>query len=276
MEQSVAVTRMTEFQQPMLQVSVAGVALRSEERSVDVRMMQASGDTISRPLVLLDSHFRIRSANRAFCDHFGLSSSISNGTLLFTVCNNQWSNPAVRALLLETLESYEPIERSVSLDVPEVGSCLLKLKAQRRQRNGTAVELIHLSVEECLILTLPTDSEDETTALVEEKTLAQTVTSMSRDLNRALAVIIGSAQILSQHEDPAVRDDAQNIASSVSRVQAILSAFVSQAREVESLETADVRGDQSDVTHVPHFAHGDLSLHRNAARSTPYPFLKVA
>jgi hypothetical protein len=277
MNQSTTIARMGHTGQPLLQVTVASDAASAAERSVDIQMMQAGQDCISRPLVLLDTHFRIRSANRAFCDQFSLSPNISNGTLLFTVGNHQWDNPTVRRLLLESLETTEPLERSVSMEISGVGSCLIRLKAQRRQRVGTAVELIHLSVEECLILALPPDTEEAVSA---EVLLAKSVTNMARDLNRSLALIIGSAQMLAQHEDLEVRDDAENIACAVSRIQATIAALVSQARNVENAEDG-LRELPEPPVRRPYLSlsEDNSSYNDSALRRVPragHPFLKVA
>ena len=60
---------------------------------------------------------------------------------------------------------------------------------------------------------------------------AATLRDNSREINRCLALILGSARILETHPECPVRDDAENISHSASRLLEILVPLMSQARD---------------------------------------------
>jgi nitrogen-specific signal transduction histidine kinase len=283
MDQSIATQQIRAEATPILEMSVLSNAQRPRESDENDRDYMSSEDGV-RPLVLLDSHFRIRSANRAFCNLFGLTSNVSNGTLLFDLGNHQWDNSTVRGLLADTQEGPEARERSVSLHIHEVGSCLLRLRAKRHKRRAPAVELIHLSVEDCLLLTLSDNADESAAREQNERMLAQTLTNLARDLNQSLALILGSAQILAQHTDEAVKDDAENIACAGSRVQAVLSMLVNQARNIERQNNPDLPHVTAQASKSLSFTSGDAGGERRSSGGErtrhssrrPQNFLRIA
>lgn len=281
MDQSMVTRPSWEEKAPVLEMTFAGTHPVTDMEASEREVSFGSEDEV-RPLVLLDAHFRIRSANRAFCNLLGLAPNVSNGTLLFDVGNRQWDNATIRGLLAETAETPEPRERSVSLHIHDVGCCLLRLKARRHKRDARSVEFIHLSVEDCVVLTL-SDDVDETAREQGERHLAQTLTIIARDLNQSIALILGSAQILSQHQDETVKDDAENIACAGSRVQAVLSALIAQAREIERMGEGSAHA-PGDMTKSLGFNSGDThritrsttsEMNRRTLRRSHH-FLRVA
>lgn len=59
--------------------------------------------TAREPLVVLDEHFRIRTANRAFCQAFQEPPACMARRSIFDLGNGQWDIPALRALLEDIL-----------------------------------------------------------------------------------------------------------------------------------------------------------------------------
>ncbi len=55
--------------------------------------------TIREPLLVLDKHLRIKTANLAYYQSFGIKSTETEGKLIYEVDNRQWDIPALRNLL---------------------------------------------------------------------------------------------------------------------------------------------------------------------------------
>ena len=68
-------------------------------------------ETIREPLLVLDSGFKVLSANRSFYHTFKVTTKKTMGCLIYNLGNKQWDIPKLRELL-KTLISY--IERANS------------------------------------------------------------------------------------------------------------------------------------------------------------------
>ncbi|MBC8143128.1 MAG: hypothetical protein H7Y38_17010 [Armatimonadetes bacterium] len=201
-----------------------------------------SGETQTCPEVMVDAHFRIRSANRSFCDQFRISPSVSNGSWLFSLGTAQWDHVAIRTMLDEAAVSNTSQECVAPMDLPGVGRCLVRLTAQRRQ-NSHPLELIAIRIEECTVLR---KTADNTTIAVaqdsDDLSLSRSTQITLRGLCRELALIIGCAQTILERGDADQQENAEDIISAAHLIQSAHSSLLAQARDVThpTVETWEV------------------------------------
>lgn len=191
-----------------------------------------SGEAHTFPEVLVDTHFRIRSANRAFCEQFQLSPSVSSGSLLFSLGTAQWEHSAIRTMLNDAIASDSVQECSVPMDLSGVGRCLVRLTAQRQPKSHP-LALIAIRIEECTLLRKAVEAAPLTLVnSSEELGLAQSTQLILRGLHRDLALIIGCAQAIINHGDAEQQESAADIMAAAYLIQNAHSALLSQARNV--------------------------------------------
>ena len=79
-------------------------------------LAQGIVDTIQVPLLVLDQHLRVVTANRAFCQTFGMTHQSIDDRPVYALGDGQWNIPALRFLLENiaphhtVMEGYE-VER---------------------------------------------------------------------------------------------------------------------------------------------------------------------
>jgi two-component system CheB/CheR fusion protein len=71
---------------------------------------EAVAATIRTPLLTLDREFRIRSANRAFCQTFRTRPEEVEGHTLFEIQHRRWDLPELRQLLGDILSTGRVVE----------------------------------------------------------------------------------------------------------------------------------------------------------------------
>lgn len=141
------------------QGEVAGVVLvfrdiserRQQERAVQDALKYAENiiATLREPLLVLDRDLRIKTANRAFYQHFHASREEIEGRLFHELGDGRWDIPALRKLLEEVLphkQAFQDFE--AEFDFPGVGRRALLLNARRFEPLDSRPELILLAFED--------------------------------------------------------------------------------------------------------------------------------
>lgn len=111
-------------------------------------LAEAIVDAVSSPLLVLDGQFKIISANRAFCQHFGGEPGPTVGSSLFEIADRCWDVAAVRALLEAPGQAGPNTDRhvaEVSLRHGDFGR--LKLDARRIARKPGDPEVVLLAIQ---------------------------------------------------------------------------------------------------------------------------------
>jgi len=110
-------------------------------------------DTVSEPLVVLDSGLRVVSASRSFYAHFRVKADETVGRRLYDLGNGQWDIAALRQLLENVLPSAQTIEGYVvEHDFPGLGPRRMVLNARRIVTVTGQTELILLAMVEIVSL----------------------------------------------------------------------------------------------------------------------------
>jgi two-component system CheB/CheR fusion protein len=60
-------------------------------------------ETVREPLIVLDSHLRVKTASRAFYKVYKVSPEEIKGKLIYDLGNRQWDIPKLRKLLAEII-----------------------------------------------------------------------------------------------------------------------------------------------------------------------------
>jgi two-component system CheB/CheR fusion protein len=104
-------------------------------------------NTISQPLLVLDSALQVVSAGQAFYQYFQLSAADTVGHKFYELDNGQWNIPALRQLLEELLPQQQVLEGYlVEHDFPGIGARRMRLNARRIVTALGNTELILLAM----------------------------------------------------------------------------------------------------------------------------------
>lgn len=111
-------------------------------------LAQAIVNTISEPFVVLDDQFHVLTASASFYATFRVDPDNTRGRLLYSLGNNQWDIPALRARL-ETIISQHTVmeEFEVEHDFPDLGRRIMLLNAREviRDDGGSPKVLLALT-----------------------------------------------------------------------------------------------------------------------------------
>lgn len=106
-------------------------------------------ETVRDPLLALSGDLRVRSANSAFYDTFGISAAETAGRLVYELVDGQWNIPPLRTLLEELIPNRQQIDDyEISLEVPRRGTRCMMLNARRIDGDDRNGELVLLAMED--------------------------------------------------------------------------------------------------------------------------------
>lgn len=123
---------------------------QAERAEADARAFaEAIVETVREPLVVLDAGLRVRSANRAFHQTFGVQPTAAVGQVLYDLGNHQWDIPELRALLEVVIphdRSFDDFE--VDYAAEDGSHRTMLLNARGINRPSGAGRLILLALED--------------------------------------------------------------------------------------------------------------------------------
>jgi two-component system CheB/CheR fusion protein len=144
-----------------LQTTNQELQVRNEQLAESYNFAEAIAETMHEPMLILDKHLRVKSANKAFFKKFHVIQANIEGVLLYELGNHQWDIPRLRKLL-ETIiikdtffEAYE-----ITHEFPVIGKKTMLLNARR---------IVQKTLNEHLILLTFTDTTDVTKKRKAEK-----------------------------------------------------------------------------------------------------------
>ena len=101
-------------------------------------LTEAIVETITQPLLVLDGELRVKAANRAFLQHFGVEPAETLGCLVYDLSNGQWNIPGLRRLLEEMLsQNGQVVDYRVEHDFESIGERIMLLNGTRMRREDT-------------------------------------------------------------------------------------------------------------------------------------------
>ncbi|MGB9936821.1 MAG: CheR family methyltransferase [Methanobacterium sp.] len=103
-----------------------------EKLAGQLEYVSAIVDTVREPLIILDDHMHIISANKSFYDKFKVKEKATEGKLLYEIGNRQWNIPQLRKLLEKVLPKNQKFENfRIEHDFPEIGYKKMLLNARK-------------------------------------------------------------------------------------------------------------------------------------------------
>jgi signal transduction histidine kinase len=106
-------------------------------------------DTARESLLLLDSQFRVRTANRAFYETFHVSPAETLGRLVFELGDGHWNIPRLRTALADIIpHNAELRDFEVESDFENIGRRCMVLNARRIGEAGGAQQLVFVAIED--------------------------------------------------------------------------------------------------------------------------------
>jgi PAS domain S-box-containing protein len=105
--------------------------------------------TLYQPLLVLDKHLRVKTANKAFYKTFNVNEQETEGVLIYDLGNRQWNIPELRTLLEEILPQKKQItDFEVIHNFTSIGERVILLSALEITREKKEEKLILLSIED--------------------------------------------------------------------------------------------------------------------------------
>ncbi len=94
-------------------------------------------ESIQTPLVVLRSDLRLRMANRAFCESYGLQSAEIENRFIYEIAGGRWNLPKLHAALEKLASSQKPVEGfEIEQEFPRSGKRTLLIHAHSVQPDG--------------------------------------------------------------------------------------------------------------------------------------------
>ena len=112
-------------------------------------LAQGIVDTIRDPLLVLDQHLRVVTANRAFCQTFRITRENIEDRAVYALADGQWDIPALR-FLLENIAPHHTVMEGyeVEREFPGIGRRSMLLNAREVVSQSNARKLILLTIED--------------------------------------------------------------------------------------------------------------------------------
>ena len=130
-------------------------AIKTELKQADHVVMKARNyaesivETVREPLIVLDAHLRVVSANRSFFKTFRAEPKQTKGKLIYEVGNHQWNIPPLRKLLEELLTKKTSFDDFVvEHDFETIGRKIMLLNARRLHTEWDEEQMILLAIED--------------------------------------------------------------------------------------------------------------------------------
>ncbi len=186
----------------------------------DVRTLaQGIVDTIRDPLLVLDQHLRVVTANRAFHQKFQMSRQDIQDRPVYALGDGQWNIPALRFLLKNVAPQHTVMEAyEVEQDFPGIGQRSMLLNAREVFSQGNAHKLILLTIED---VTERRTAEREIAELLRQKeTLLQEMQHrIANSLQIIASILLLKARTVQSEETRMHLRDAHQRVMSVAAVQ---------------------------------------------------------
>jgi len=182
-------------------------------------LAQGIVDTIRDPLLVLDQHLRVVTANRAFCQTFRMTRQNIEDRAVYALGDGQWNIPALRFLLENIAPQHTVMEGyEVEREFPGIGRRSMLLNAREMVSQRTARKLILLTIED---VTERRAVEREAAELLRQKEmlLQEMQHRIANSLQIIASILILKARTVQSEETRMHLRDAHQRVMSVAAVQ---------------------------------------------------------
>jgi two-component system CheB/CheR fusion protein len=127
-------------------LDIGQLKVKAEELNQSTIYTEMILSTLQEPFLILDTAFRIKSINAAFCRLFQIAKEEAENEVIFTLGKGGWNIPQLKKFFQEVLASQERLHhRKLQHDFPKLGPRTLILNARRAE--GRTAPLILLAIE---------------------------------------------------------------------------------------------------------------------------------
>lgn len=143
--------RIAELEKQLADAKRAGKAHETIEARLSDALAYAENivDTVRESLLVLDGELRIKTANHAFYESFGVCAEETIGQFLYDLGNGQWNIPVLKKLLGEVLPHEKSLrDFEVVHDFPSLGRRAMLLNARTLWREANNSERVLLAIED--------------------------------------------------------------------------------------------------------------------------------
>ena len=130
-------------------------ALKTELKQAEHGILKARNyaekivETVREPLIVLDVHLNVVSANQSFFKTFSVEPEKTVGKLIYEIGNHQWNVPRLRELLEKLIpENTSFDDFQVEHDFETIGHKIMLLNARRLDTNRHGANKILLAIED--------------------------------------------------------------------------------------------------------------------------------
>jgi two-component sensor histidine kinase len=187
-------------------------------------LAEAIVDTIRDPLLVLDQHLCVVTANRAFHQAFETMPQIIHGRPVYSLSDGAWDIPELRLLLAEVGPRHAAMEPyEFDRDFPVLGRRSMQLSARAVFNQKSARKLILLTIED---VTERRNGEQKMTELLQQKeTLLQEMQHrVANSLQIIASILMLKARRVRSEESRIHLQDARDRIMSMAIVQQQLQA----------------------------------------------------
>ncbi len=198
---------------------------------------EAIVQTAPVPLLVLDSAFRVVTANYSFYRHFGVSQADTVGVRVYELGNGQWNAPRLKKLLEDLLPKNGLIENfTIDHEFPQLGLRSMRLNARRLIQRGRKDERILLAIND---FTAERQVEKQITAAKDAAEIANQAKSdflanMSHEIRTPLGAILGYTEMLANPEQSPT--DAVHCVTRIRRNIEQLSELIDEILDIAKIE----------------------------------------
>ncbi|HEV2481702.1 MAG TPA: chemotaxis protein CheB [Puia sp.] len=253
---------------------------RNEQLNLSRLYAESIVATVREPLVVLDHNMRVKTANRAFYEKFGVSEEETEGRSLYSLGRGEWDIPALRAALGSVL-SREGWIKDIEIDysLKAGGERVFLLNAARIFRKENAEQLILLAMEDITEARKRENVQrrfaDELAKQVDERTaslkdanaalknsnesLEQFATIASHDLQEPLRKIRTFATILNEKHGGDIGEDTRTLLQKISLSAERMAALIRDVLNFSKVLDTSVF-ESTDLTVILQRVIGDFDL----------------
>lgn len=185
--------------------------------------------TVREGLLVLDRDFRVISANKQFLRTFKVTSSQTEGKILYDLGNGQWNIQRLKDLLIDILPSSNPVvDFEVEHNFPHIGKKLMLLNAYRIELEGQYKDQILLAIE------------DITERREIERRKDDFLSIASHELKTPLTTIKGFIQILERVKPAEASEKYNQTLAKVSLYVDRLNRLISDLLDVSRIQSGNI------------------------------------
>ena len=190
-----------EMEQRVAELQVLEAKLKQAEQIAlkARRYAESIVETVREPLVVLDAHLEVVTANRSFFKTFKVAPEETEGKLIYEIGNRQWDIPRLREFLEEIIPknaSFDDFE--VKHDFETIGRKIMLLNARRLHADQDEMQMILLAIEDITERRQAEKalSESETRVRVLNKEILNMLMVVSHDLRSPLVSVEATLKLL--------------------------------------------------------------------------------